>query len=260
MPPALPPQCFGYNHGVARHNVVGYHTADEIPNYWAYAQHFVLQDRMFAGVRSWSLPAHLDLTSEWVALCANDNDAATCQTVPTTGGKAPGPSTQYPWVNLFQLLDTHGISWKYYLAQGAEPDCEDDEMTCDPPIQTPGVPSIWNPAPYFKWVKAQGAAYLAQHNPPVDQFVVDAENGSLPQVSWVVPNWELSEHSPAGVTAGMEYVTSLVNAVMTSPQWSSSAIYITWDDWGGFYDHVMPPSTATARRRRSRGLACACPA
>ena len=59
---------------------MGYHTADEIPNYWAYAQNFVLQDPLFEGVRSWSAPSHLDLTSEWVARCTDHNDAQTCTT------------------------------------------------------------------------------------------------------------------------------------------------------------------------------------
>jgi hypothetical protein len=66
--------------------------------------------------------------------------------------------------------------------------------------------------------------------------------GQLPKVSWVVPNAAFSEHPPAGVTAGMEYVTSMVNAVMQSPYWHNTAIFITWDDWGGFYDHVVPPN------------------
>jgi phospholipase C len=234
------PSCAGSRDGVARHDVVGYHTAEEIPNYWAYAQKFVLQDQLYAGVRSWSWPSHLDLTSEWVAICADYNKASTCKTAPTT--IQPKASLRLPWVNLFQLLDTHGVSWKYYLGTGDEPDCEDDAMTCEPQAQTPGVPSIWNPPPYFIWVKAKGPAYLAEHNPDVEQFLADVKNGALPQVSWIVPANAYSEHPPEGVTRGMEYVTSLVNAVMQSPYWADTAIFIAWDDWGGFYDHVPPPN------------------
>ena len=51
----------------------------------------------------------------------------------------------------------------------------------------------------------------------------------------------MSEHPPALVTRGQAYVTSLVNAVMRSKDWSSTAIFLSWDDWGGFYDHVAPP-------------------
>jgi phospholipase C len=60
-------------------------------------------------------------------------------------------------------------------------------------------------------------------------------------VSWVVPNQDHSEHPPADIKDGQAWVTSLVNAVMSGPDWPSSAIFLTWDDWGGFYDHVPPP-------------------
>ncbi len=79
----------------------------------------------------------------------------------------------------------------------------------------------------------------------VERFVADVEAGRLPQVSWIVPSNEYSEHPPSRVTTGMEYVTSLVNAVMQSPYWLDTAIFIAWDDWGGFYDHVEPPIVDT---------------
>ena len=220
------------------YDVMGYHTADEIPNYWSYATAFVLQDNMFESVRGWSLMAHLYLTSEWSALCKN-GVLSTCVTVPDLPFPAAG--TVYPWVNLFQLMDGHKVSWKYYLGQGNEPDCDDDEMTCAPAPQNATVPSHWNPAPFFSWVQQQGSAYLALHNPSADQFLLDVKNGNLPQVSWVVPSQQYSEHPLSGTTAGMDYVTSMVNAVMQSPYWQNTAIFITWDDWGGFYDHVPPP-------------------
>ena len=234
------PNCAGFKGGVERHDAVGYHTQEEIPNYWAYAEHFVLQDRLFEGMRSWSWPSHLELTSEWVATCTDHSKASTCTTNPNGGD--PHPDLKLPWSNLFQLLDVKGVSWKYYLGVGGEPDCEDDEMTCDPQIQTFGVASIWNPAPYFAWVQAKGPTYLKYHNPRVEQLLFDLRNGKLPKVSWVVPAEPYSEHAPAGVTRGMEYVTSMVNAVMQSRYWKDTAIFISWDDWGGFYDHVPPPN------------------
>ena len=77
---------------------------------------------------------------------------------------------------------------------------------------------------------------------PVSNFYTAAQAGTLPAVSWVVPSGEVSEHPPAPVSYGQSFVTSLVNAVMRSPNWDSSAIFLSWDDWGGFYDHVAPPS------------------
>jgi len=232
-------KCTGSEDGVARHDVMGYHTSDELPNYWAYAQNFVLQDQLYDSVRSWSYPSHLYLTSEWAAKCTNDTLASSCTTLPNL--TTPSTKTQLPWVTLFQLLDTYNVSWKYYLGAGTEPDCEDDEMTCDPQVQTNGVGSDWNPAPLFAYIKSQGKAYIQTHNPQIDQFLVDVKNGTLPQVSWIVPSDTYSEHPANGVTRGMEYVTSLVNAVMQSSYWQNTAIYIAWDDWGGFYDHVIPP-------------------
>jgi phospholipase C len=64
---------------------------------------------------------------------------------------------------------------------------------------------------------------------------------TLPAVFWVTPSGEVSEHPPAPVSYGQGYVTSVINAVMRSPDWDSTAIFLTWDDWGGFYDHVPPP-------------------
>ena len=72
-------------------------------------------------------------------------------------------------------------------------------------------------------------------------FFAAAREGRLPKVSWLLPDLPDSEHPPALVSTGQSYVTHLVNAVMRSPDWRSSAIFLTWDDWGGFYDHVVPP-------------------
>ena len=233
------PDCAGKFFGLLQHDVMSYHTDAEIPNYWAYAENFVLQDHLFESVRSWSEPSHLYITSLWAATCTDQTKASTCTTTPEP--PTPTPATIYPWANLFQLMDVNQVTWKYYLGQGTEPDCEDGEMDCPPQVQTSAVPSVWNPAPAYAYTKAQGAAYLKAHVPIVEQFIADVKGGTLPAVSWIVPSGVYSEHPAQGVTMGMEYVTSLVNAVMQSPYWNSTAIYIAWDDWGGFYDHEVPP-------------------
>jgi phospholipase C len=234
--------CIGVALGGQAHDVMGYHTADEIPNYWAYASQFVLQDAMFAGERDYSYPSHLDLTSEWAANCTDNTNAMTCTTGNAGAGGVSAKTTQLPWSSLFQLLDTQSVSWKYYVDPGTEPDCPDGDDDCTPPGQNYKNASIWNPAPLFLYVKQQGKAYLNAHLFSSNQFVLDVQNGNLAQVSWIIPSNKNSEHPPSGVTMGMEYVTRLVNAVMLSPYWNNTAIFIAWDDWGGFYDHYTPPN------------------
>jgi phospholipase C len=103
----------------------------------------------------------------------------------------------------------------------------------------PQVPGIWNPLPQFDTVRQDGQASNVQN---VSSFYTAAKNGALPAVSWIVPDNVVSEHPTALVSRGQSYVTSLINAVMHSPDWNTSAIFLAWDDWGGFYDHVTPPS------------------
>jgi phospholipase C len=233
-------------------DVMGYHTASDIPNYWSYASDYVLQDHMFEPVASWSLPAHLFLVSEWSASCTQHDNPSSCtnskQALAKQGDRPPNAPTYYggrttkkpiyAWTDLTYLLYQHHVSWGYYVVPGSEPDCEDDGAeTCAAVPQGPGTPGIWNPLPWFDTVKADHQLTNIQ---AVDNFDAAAKKGTLPAVSWVVPSGAVSEHPPARVSAGQSYVTSLVNAVMQGPDWDSTAIFLAWDDWGGFYDHVVP--------------------
>jgi phospholipase C len=74
------------------------------------------------------------------------------------------------------------------------------------------------------------------------KFFTDLQQNSLPAVSWIAPGDKVSEHPPALVSTGQTYVTGLINSIMRSKAWRSTAIFLCWDDWGGFYDHVMPPT------------------
>src|SRR2546425_682698 len=229
-------------------DVMGYHDAREIPNYWAYAQNFVLQDAMFQPNASWSLPEHLFMVSEWSAKCTQQGDPMSCQnelqnpdSIRNLGKRANAPIKRpdYAWTDLTYLLHKANISWKYYVADGTEPDCEDDSaVICTPKPQHAGTPEIWNPLPYFDTVKQDGELGNIQQ---LTNFYTAAKNGTLPAVSWIVPNGKNSEHPTALVSAGQSYVTGLINAIMQGPDWSSTAIFLGWDDWGGFYDHVVPP-------------------
>lgn len=236
-------------------DVMGYHDANEIPNYWTYAEQFVLQDHMFEPNASWSLPDHLFMVSAWSAKCANqdpmscvnalqspDQISVTTNRLLRKQGKNPTVlqrKPNYAWTDLTYLLYKNHISWAYYVANGTQPDCENDSsMYCTPVPQNAGSPEIWNPLPWFETVKQDKQLGNIQ---PLSRFFQAAKNGTLPAVSWIVPNGKNSEHPPALIRNGQAYVTSLVNAIMHGPDWDSTAIFLTWDDWGGFYDHVMPP-------------------
>jgi phospholipase C len=229
-------------------DVMGYHTESDIPNYWTYARNFVLQDHMFEPNASWSLPAHLFMVSEWSAHCTqHDNPGSCVNALQNPGNPAPGPKAAravrapiYAWTDLTYLLHKKNVGWGYYVVSGTEPDCENDAaLSCAPVRQKASTPGIWNPLPYFDTVRNDGQLHNVQS---VDRFYAAARNGSLPAVSWVVPSGEVSEHPPGPVSYGQSYVTSLVNAAMQGPDWKSTAIFLTWDDWGGFYDHVAPPA------------------
>jgi phospholipase C len=225
-------------------DVMGYHDAREIPNYWAYARNFVLQDRLFESNRSWSLPQHLFMVSGWSARCGRAGDPFSCRNALTNPGSPPKyegatHAPHYAWTDLTWMLHRAGVSWRYYVFEGGEPDCaRDEDLSCDTRRQDPGTPGIWNPLPYFDTVKQNGQLGNVQS---VTRFLADARAGQLPAVSWVVPNQRVSEHAPARISRGQAFVTGLVNAAMRSPNWPSTAIFVSWDDWGGFYDHVRPP-------------------
>jgi len=220
-------------------DVMGYHDARDIPNYWAYARNFVLQDHMYEPNASWSLPAHLFMVSEWSARCSRAGDPMSCTSAlqnPVNPAKA---RADYPWTDLTYLLHKHRVSWRYYVFTGTEPDCEDDEMICESVKQGAKTPGIWNPLPFFDTVRQDGQL---SNVTTLSQYFKAAKTGKLPAVSWINPTGSVSEHPPGLVTVGQAYVTKLVNAAMRGKDWKSTAIFLAWDDLGGFYDHVVPPN------------------
>jgi phospholipase C len=228
-------------------DVMGYHDAREIPNYWKYANDFVLQDHMFEPVASWSLPAHLYMVSGWSALCSSA-DPATCQNQIVgpypprqiqTAERRGTPEINFAWTDLTYLLQKNKVSWGYYVETGSEPDCEDDAATCAPVAQRASTPGIWNPLPLFNDVKDAGQSANVTD---VKAFRTAAKNGTLPAVSWITPAQVHSEHAPASIHTGQAWVTGLINDAMRGKDWDSTAVFVSWDDWGGFYDHVVPPS------------------
>jgi phospholipase C len=229
--------------------VMGYHDAGEIPNYWRYARDFVLQDRLFEPNASWSLPQHLYMVSEWSAFCRQPGDRMSCTNelqfpdypadFDARNARFHGPGRpDYAWTDLTYLLHAHRVSWAYYVMAGTEPDCATNLEACPPVAQGAHTPGIWNVLPYFDTVKKNGELGNVHD---LRDFYVAAQNGTLPNVVWIAPAAPYSEHPPALVSRGQAYVTGLIDAIMRGADWNSTAIFLSWDDWGGFYDHVVPP-------------------
>jgi phospholipase C len=225
---------------------MSYHDGGQIPNYWAYARNFVLQDHMFEPNWGWSLPAHLWLVSGWSAECSDPYRASTCKT--NLAGPYTGPSAtlrKYPhgpiygWTDLTYLLHRYHVSWASYVEKGAAPDCLTGPISCYAKLAGPNTPGFWAVLPDFTDVRQDHQQAAAQE--PLSHFYAAAAHGTLPNVSWVTPNWADSDHPGASILDGQAWVTNLVDAVMKGPDWDSSAIFLAWDDWGGFYDHVKPP-------------------
>jgi|SRR5579884_1315282 len=217
--PPIPPLC----KASGPVDVTGYKDSRELPNYWAYARNFVLQDHMFSPVSSWSLPTHLYLVSAWSAHCSKKDVAMSCTNNPVL---ASGPAfaewrkgkANFAWTDITWLLNKHHVSWKYYA--------------------DPGTPFHWNVIPYFTDVHQD---HQAGNDQPVSHFYADAKAGKLPQVAWLIPPPVDNDHPPDSIKLAQSWVTGAINDVMRSPNWDSTAIFLAWDDWGGFYDHVIPP-------------------
>ncbi|MBV9166076.1 MAG: hypothetical protein JO321_07280 [Solirubrobacterales bacterium] len=225
-------------------DAVGYHTGKDIPNYWKYAKDFVLQDHMFESVSSSSLPSHLFLVSLWSALCKKHNDPASCTNqrdnpAPPPGWEGNTKKPVYAWTDLTYLLHKHHVSWRYYMFNGTEPACESNAtLSCKPVTGGPTSLPIWYP---LKWFDTVHSDHQAGNVESLNQFFTAATKGTLPAVTWIAPSSTVSEHPTARISAGQTYVTGLINALMRSPDWKSTAIFLTWDDWSGFYDNVVPP-------------------
>ena len=182
---------------------------------------------------------HNYLVSGWNAICpSGDSNPMDCANANDRNNSRPRT-----WTDVTYLLNKANVSWRYYVYEGLEPDCESDETAaCVPLAQAPQTPGIWNPLPVFTDVKQDGQLGNIQSLTNFYGAVHDQSGCGLPNVSWIDPKYKVSEHPNAPVSEGQAYVTTLVNAIMRSPCWGSTAIFLSWDDWGGLYDHVAPPN------------------
>lgn len=211
----------------------------DIPNFYAYAQHFTLSDRTFAPVPGPTFPTHLHAVAAQDGgvisnpqNTANPTNAWGCDASPGTyvllqraGGKIGTGVPCFSYATLADSLNKAHLSWAYYAA---------------PPTD---VGYMWSTLDAFKQIRDS-----TQWNTQVKDertFQADARAGRLPAFSWVTPRAGDSTHPPAPVCPGENWVVNKVNAVMSGPDWNSTMIVLAWDDWGGYYDHVAPPPART---------------
>jgi len=193
-------------------DTMGYYDQNDLPNYYALAGRFALYDRFFSSLMGPSLPNHL------YTVAAQSGGLTHNLVHPPEGG--------FDFDTMAEVLQDSGITWKYYDGRAH-----------------PRSFGLWNPLPGF--TSFEKDPRLPEHLFNVSQYFEDLHEGTLPQVSWIVPNAVESEHPPADPRLGMWYATALINALEKSPYWSDSVIVLVWDDYGGFYDHVAPSQVDT---------------
>lgn len=203
----------------------------EIPNYWRYAQRFTLDDAFFSTIMGPSFPNHLftiGINGEHVDAnphgpswgCDSPKGSTVEQILPDGSISQTFPCWNF--TTLTDLLDRQSVSWKYYA----------------PVLGQYGY--IWSTLDAVKHVRF-GPEWKS-HVVNYTSFALAARAGKLPAVSWLVSPPNISDHPPHSICAGENWAVKQINAVMSNAQsWKHTAIILTWDDFGGFYDHVSPP-------------------
>jgi phospholipase C len=230
-----------------------YVNPSDVAPYLQMAEQYTFGDRMFQTNEGPSFPAHQFIISGTSAPTATSNlfmaenalpdNQTGCVAPPTEfvylidpSGKESSkmyPCTEHPAIT--DELDKRGLSWKYYTPSASflwtAPNAI--EHMCGPNAAPPNATACVGP----EWVN-HVVLYDPQNPAPI---LTDISSNQLPAVSWVIPSGQNSDHALDNEGTGPSWVASIVNAIGTSPNWDHTAILITWDDWGGWYDHVPPP-------------------
>lgn len=211
-------------------------TEADIPNYYAYARNFVLSDRTFSSLHGPSLPNHLYTIAaqsggvisvpaapgtQNLANWGCDSQANAYVTVIDDDGDISHAFPCFDFQTLADSLNNAGISWKSYAPPEGQPGYQYSTFDAINHIRNS---SIWSENIF-----------------PDTQFAIDAASGNLPAVSWLVTG-PSSEHPPNSTCRGENWTVQQLNALMQGPDWNTTAVFLTWDDFGGFYDHVPPPA------------------
>ncbi|MGH9469450.1 MAG: phospholipase C [Terriglobia bacterium] len=210
---------------------MGYFDARDIPNYWDYARQYTLCDHFFSSFNGPSSNNHL------YAVAAQDGGILRFDCNLKQAEDEMDDPDGFSFLAIVDLLEKKDVSWKYYVETRPVP--PGTKRGCYLQYPDPKHFSAWNPLPGFPAVRNNPARMSKLVD--LNEYYQDLKQGTLPAVSYISPDLQDSEHPPASPERGMWYVTRLVNALMQSPYWKDSVVFLTWDDYGGFYDHVAPP-------------------
>jgi phospholipase C len=200
--------------------------------YWTLAENYTVGDRMFQSNTGPSFAAHQYMIAAQAADVAENPSGGVwgCGAAPSStdpligpnGTELPGVYPCFDYKTAADLLDEKGVTWRYYA---------------------PGDGNSFFILSAFQAVRhiRYGDDWNKNVISPQNKVLIDIAHGELAQVTWIVPDWTHSDHPGSGSTEGPDWVANIVNAIGQSPYWNSTAIFITWDDWGGWYDHVDPP-------------------
>jgi len=215
---------------------------DQIPNYYTWARDYVLCDNFFSSVGGPSYPNHyFFIAGQSGGVLDNPENIEVkfvgnkkfkswgCDAVGENvfvftkdeHGNLTKHDTCFNFKTVPEQLSAIGVDWTYYSASPGQ------------------VGYFWNALNGISSVFHSDMFH--EHTRPVDRLIEDIEADRLPAVTWVTPRFELSDHPPFSTAFAHNWTTDIVNALMSSPQWMHTALFITWDEWGGFYDHVLPP-------------------
>lgn len=206
--------------GFSSHAYVQYTKAD-IPNYWSYAQQFGLGDNFFSSDATSSTPNHVNMIAAQTGGvdATQGNGCNSSQNTILYSMHANGtPYWSYPCYNINSLpqeMDSVGMSWRYYSS----------------------VP-IWNAPSVVQHLNTNDKQNIIKDS---TQFLKDVKAGNMATVSWVTPTSDYTDHPPLPFQGGENFVTKIANTIMNSSYWQDTSIFVTWDEAGGFYDHVAPP-------------------
>ena len=193
----------GFLHAEGSKETFGYYNQKDIPYYWGLAQNYTLFDNYFTSAMGPSLPNHLYLVA--------GQDAGVADSI------SQNPA-QMNIGSIVSELSAAGDTWKYY---------------------SPYTLGNENALGLISSIANNTATTQNEEDP--NQFLVDLKAGNMASVSYIMAGDGLNEHPPYDIGSGQAFVQSIISAIQASPDWGSTAIFLTWDDYGGWYDHVTPP-------------------